>query len=341
MLCYSSRNQLEVVAVFRLRMTNSRKYLTRHQTMTTSATMSSTNRPSSYTKLTAIALTTIVTAGTLYSVVYDTALDTSNPLTHHGIRHDGQSSYFAQKHNVFNQYFVKKAWGWSSLAFFGVLLTAPPSISRSRRVSRWIMTTLVWATFAAWFFGPSLFDRLNSLSGAECLVRLPDPPSTGTGNVPNPAETYGLWVPVAPEYCYSRTLITPTSHPTFFTDHPDIMNALSVTTSVAGASVLESLKLRPKLFRGHDISGHLFLLTLSVLFLVDQLTPSVKLLWRSQSASSEAASSEDKARHPLLAYHTYAVSFAAALTALWVLMILTTSVYFHTPFEKVTGFGKI
>lgn len=105
--------------------------------------------------------------------------------------------------------------------------------------------------------------------------------------------------------------------------------------------MLESLKLRPKLFRGHDVSGHLFLLTLSVLFLVNQLTPSLKLLWRSQSANSGVASKEDKARHPLMAYHTYAVSFAAALTTLWVFMILTTSVYFHTPLEKITGFGKI
>lgn len=307
------------------------------------ATMSTPSRPTSYTTLAGITLTTLVTAGTIYSIIYDTALNTSDPRTHLTRRQD-QTSYFAQKYNVLNVYFVKKAWAWTSVAFFSVFLTSPPSILRpTRRIARWVATTLVWAAFVAWFFGPSLFDRLNTLSGAQCLVRLPEG-SVGHANINpiHPIDEEGLWILVSPEYCYGRTFLTPSSHPAFFNENPDIVKALAGTAALAGNSVLESLKLRPKLFRGHDVSGHLFLLSMSILFLVDQLTPSLKFLSRAQSKNTGSnTSTQDDTPAPSLALHKYTVGFAVSLIALWTFMSLTTSVYFHTPWEKLTGFGKL
>ena len=275
----------------------------------------------------------MVTLGTIYSLVYGTALDTSNPAFHDTIRPDGQTSYFAQKSNVFNVYFVKMAWGWTSVAFFGVFLTSPPSIHRpTRRTARWVVTTFVWTAFAAWFFGPSLFNRINSLSGAKCLVRLPDVDPSA-----DPARSFVI---VSSEYCQRQTPLTPSSHPSFFTEHPDLINALAGAAAVAGGPVLETLKLKPRLYHGHDVSGHLFLLTLSILFLVDQLTPSLKLLYPSIFSPSRAPPSDRKSKERTSPLHILSVGFAVALNALWVLMCLTTSVYFHTVGEKVSGFGE-
>lgn len=289
----------------------------------------------------AAALTAIVTFGTIYGAVYDTALDTSSPLSylsnpssthpHHAhTRIDGHTGYLAQKHNIFNTYFVKKAWGWTTAAFLGMFLSSPPTLlNPTRRLARYAMSTVVWSLFTAWFFGPGVFDRLNVLSGAECLVRLPDDVS-----IPTSAEgvsTDGKYVHVPADYCHQRTVLTSSSL-------PELQSALAGAASVAGNTVLETYKLRPKLYRGHDISGHLFLLTLSTLFLVNQLTPSVKLLFPSLFPSPSRPPTS-KAELPTT-LHVYSVYFGLALTALWMFMALTTSVYFHTVGEKVTGFGE-
>ena len=72
--------------------------------------------------------------------------------------------------------------------------------------------------------------------------------------------------------------------------------------------------------RGHDVSGHIFLLTMSILFLTDQITHSLRhdALWT--------------------AAHNLAVTANTVLIGIWVFATYTTAVYFHTPFEKLTGF---
>ena len=67
-------------------------------------------------------LVATVAAGMLYSIKCDTAVDTSNVFLAQIPRH----TYFAQKSNVFNVVFVKKAWGSTSAAFFWPLLQLPP-----------------------------------------------------------------------------------------------------------------------------------------------------------------------------------------------------------------------
>lgn len=348
----------EVRLRFKVRQRADRRRRTKQlPTMTTIAPASTSNgalalRP---TQLAGAALSTVVLLGTVYSVLFDTALDTSNPLNRLHTRHDGQTAYFAQKSNLFNTVFVKRAWGWTTAAFLSLFFTAPIPIWRSgRRLQRWTITTGVWLVFAAWFFGPSLFDRLNVLSGAQCLVRLPNTIADA-----NTAEG-GTYVVVANEYCDRRAILTPSSHPSLFASIPELQNALAGTASVGGNAILETLKLRPKLYRGHDISGHLFLITLAVLFLADQLTPSLRLLFPSHfpspspaltstpisgstaastSATSQPELSKEKDELPPPTEHVYAVYFTLALTGLWLFMALTTSVFFHTVAEKVTGFG--
>ena len=71
-----------------------------------------------------------------------------------------------------------------------------------------------------------------------------------------------------------------------------------------------------------------FLLTMSTLFLMDQLRASFV-------SSAHGAQRADRKWSP---YHKYAVAFTGLMIALALLALYTTSVYFHTPLEKFTGF---
>ncbi|PAV20310.1 inositol phospholipid biosynthesis scs3 [Pyrrhoderma noxium] len=77
---------------------------------------------------------------------------------------------------------------------------------------------------------------------------------------------------------------------------------------------------RARLMRGHDVSGHIFLLTMSLLFLADALKPHLnKGKLRSLS-------------------QTVVLIFTVLLMNIWFLSVLTTAIYFHTASEKFTGY---
>lgn len=240
-----------------------------------------------------IAITTTLVFGTTYSLIYNTSLDTSNPLLTHLPHPRSHTDYFASKQNFLNVWFIKKAWGWTTLAFMALWATGVHGIRTKRRLIQWAAETAVWLVFVSWFFGPALLDRITSATGGECILVLP---SDDIMNVPV-------------EYCYRRETISANTHPTLFT------SPLKVLISEA------DWKATPRLRRGHDVSGHVFLLTMSLLFLCDQLKHSYR-------AGAERWS----------VYHKVAVAFNLALVGVWMFAIYTTSVYFHTPQEKFTGY---
>ena len=243
-----------------------------------------------------VALSTVgvvLLGGTIYSVLNSTYLDTSNPLLAH-LPHPLQSSdYFANKSNPLNTIFIKKAWGWTSGAFALLYATSPARIRSSNRLLQYVAVTLAWLAFTGWFFGPPLIERVVVASGGQCVVAVP-----GSGEVIN--------VPI--EYCFTKSSLSPATHPTLFT---------SLTTDFTTTTPWSA---RPRLRRGHDVSGHIFLLTMSVLFLADQIALSLRstALWT--------------------AAHNLAVTANGVLIAIWVFATYTTAIYFHTPFEKLTGF---
>lgn len=177
-----------------------------------------------------IIVASIVLFGTFYSIANKTWLDTSDPLLTH-LAHPLQAShYFANKKNPLNVYFIKKAWAWCTLAFLGLFLTDPSDFSapqRRTRLTKWAVETAVFIAFASWFFGPPLLDRLLAVSGGECVLVLP------TGYVIRE-------LPL--EYCYSGAHVSPATHPGLF----------SATLLVPETA---EWKARPRLRRGHDISG--------------------------------------------------------------------------------------
>jgi len=238
-------------------------------------------------------ISVVLSVGTLYSVFNSTYLDTSNPLLAH-LPHPLQSSdYFANKSNPLNTVFIKKAWGWTSGAFALLYAASPARLRSSNRLLQYVVVTLAWLAFTGWFFGPPLIERVVVASGGQCVVAVP-----GSGEV--------IDVPI--EYCHTKSTLSPATHPTLFT---------SLTTDFTTTTPWSA---RPRLRRGHDVSGHIFLLTMSILFLTDQITHSLRhgALWT--------------------AAHNLAVTANTVLIGIWVFATYTTAIYFHTPFEKLTGF---
>jgi hypothetical protein len=237
-------------------------------------------------------LATIATLsfGTFYSIVYNTYLDTSDPLLTHLPHPLHQSHYFASKTNILNVYFIKQAWGWTSAVFCALLLSSPETRIRER-LTKWVIATASWMVFTSWFFGPPVLERLIVATGGECVLFVPE---------------VGSLITLPVEYCNSKTLVSPATHPSYFDA------SASLPTNWSGA--------RPRLRRGHDVSGHIFLLTLSVLFLADQLR---SRNWLGQTRS--------------VVSRKVATVATVSLISIWMLAIYTTGVYFHSPLEKFSG----
>lgn len=82
-------------------------------------------------------------------------------------------SYFAQKRNLFNVFFVKVGWFWTSLAFAIFLFSygGPPALLTPRRLQallRYALVTVWWFAVTQWLFGPGLIDRLFTFTGGMC-----------------------------------------------------------------------------------------------------------------------------------------------------------------------------
>jgi len=240
-----------------------------------------------------LAISFITLCGTVYSVVNHTYLDTSNPLLAHLPHPLGHIHYFAHKSNFLNVYLIKTAWGWTSAAFFFLWSTSPPSTRTGRRIAKWVMATGVWLVFTSWFFGPALLERVVIASGGECLLSLPS----------------GDHVLVPSEFCLSKSFLSPNSHPELFQ-----------TSSLQSFVPPIDWRAMPRLRKGHDVSGHIFLLTMSVLFLADQLRYTLRAGQRST-------------------WHTAAVVANTALIGTWLFASWTTSLYYHAPLEKFSGYG--
>lgn len=240
-------------------------------------------------------ITSVYLFGTLYSLYASTYLDTSNPYITHLPHHLQETHYFASKTNWLNVIFVKRAWGWTTAAFFALYFTSPQRKQTKERLFKWIVATGFFVVFASWFFGPAVIDRFAALSGGECVVALPGPT--------------GAYMTVPMRYCIDKSVLSPSSHPSLFP------SPLFTPKDAAWAAI-------PRLRRGHDVSGHAFLVTMSFLFLSDQI--------RTALSSSSFAS--------ISVYHQISIALNLALMALWILASYATALYFHTPLEKLTGY---
>jgi len=241
-------------------------------------------------RLAFLGLTASILLGTLYSVVYGTYLDTSNPLLTNLPHPLSPTHYWATKSNWLNVYFIKKAWGWTTIVFLTTYSTSPLSTRTTSRFLKFALGTSIWLIFTGWFFGPALLERVIASTGGECVLSLPS----------------GDHISLPNEYCFTQKPVAPS----------DIPGLLTTSNTLLPADWSG----KPRLRKGHDISGHLFLLTLSTLFIADQ----VRLSFRARTWT---------------ALHGLTIGLSAVLMVMWIFSTYITSVYFHSPYEKLTGYG--
>ncbi|KAK0548395.1 hypothetical protein OC861_000554 [Tilletia horrida] len=174
------------------------------------------------------------------------------------------ATVFANRKNLLNALFVKKVWLWTTLAFASqaYLLRRPwskllmrvngnkepgPYDPLVRSILRYFVATTAWVFFTSWFLGPSLTDRTFLLTGGQCRLEI------GDHNIPVPSEL-----------CRSRTKVSYESHPHLFhTSGFDLY----------GKDTKSLTDLAPRFRGGLDMSGHTFLLILSILFLLEEIAP--------------------------------------------------------------------
>jgi len=176
---------------------------------------------------------------------------------------EAANSYFAQKTNVFNVWFVKYGWIWTTLAFI-CHQSRLPAQSAGKAALRYAVATGWWILVTQWCFGPPLMDRTFLLTGGKCEQMMAD---------------------------------------------DDMGTAKSLFTSAA-------CKMSGGHWTGgHDLSGHVFLLSHASLFLWSEVLP---MLQRKM----------ERDWRDLVVF---------SVLGIWWWMMLMTGLYFHTATEKVTG----
>ncbi|KAK3953406.1 inositol phospholipid synthesis and fat-storage-inducing TM-domain-containing protein [Pseudoneurospora amorphoporcata] len=250
-------------------------------------------------------------------------------------------SYFARKDNIFNVLFVKRAWFWITVSFFVFVFTHPGYKTTERKLRatvRWGLVTLWWIFVTQWFFGPAIVDRGFRVTGGKCAdAQAKVNEQVKADSVPGPV---GADVDVAG----FKEFVT------------------AAACKAAGG----------RWTGGHDISGHVFLLVLGSAFLVQEVGWVVaRHYWRRnvkdertvvmhdgavKSAETDLAADKrwddhspemDEAREVREVREVggglwdalgYGGKVALGVVGLCAWMLLMTAIYFHTWFEKLTGF---
>ena len=274
-------------------------------------------------------------------------------------------SYFAQKRNIFNLYFVKIGWFWTTMALaaFGgahpyfsgsekqVFLdkketeimdrTASEKAAGERRGAigqrrrlrlaiRYIIATTWWIAVTQWFFGPPLIDRSFRWSGGVCETRVSQEAVDTVGGTPAGFSPVG--------------------------SQDGSLAGISQRVDVFTAA--ECKAAGGQWQGGHDVSGHVFMLCLSCAVIALEVLPVLfTARWQQKQrsagdvASETSASSSSKAVDASTASPAsqgflsstpssparLATRFALVVAVLSWWMLLMTAVFFHTWLEKLTG----
>ncbi|GAA6061358.1 hypothetical protein JCM10212_005812 [Sporobolomyces blumeae] len=234
--------------------------------------------------------------------------------------------YFADKRNGFNQYFVKRSWGWVTVlyAFYSLALflsaplvdvkqhkkpsspsgARPPAIQLSAAAKtpfallttslrRYLLSSLFWfyLTQKTWFgttTGPSISHRILTSSGAICV-----PSSLSSANV-------GAALPG---------------------------QAFASSSSACTGAQGEYWR------GGHDVSGHSFMMVHCSMFLFELVHPLLPSLFPRYFTST---SLRTQPRKLPVAVKVAAYAALATMALSW-WMLLMTSLFFHSPPEKLSG----
>ncbi|KAK5196638.1 hypothetical protein LTR99_005427 [Exophiala xenobiotica] len=83
------------------------------------------------------------------------------------------TNYFSGKRNIFNIYFVKRGWFWTTMALILLQISTrpPPALKQKHYLQaalRYTLATVSWFLTTQWCFGPALIDRSFTITGGHC-----------------------------------------------------------------------------------------------------------------------------------------------------------------------------
>ena len=158
---------------------SSTAYTTELSTIRSSAARTKKLLPNTPELLIIIIYPSILLIGSLFSILDPTVRSTPYSTLLQSYPPDLAPSYFARKSNIFNLYFVKIGWAWTTLAFFLFLFSHPLTGPRNaivltprrlQALTRYGLATVWWTIITQWFFGPALIDRAFRWTGGQCKL---------------------------------------------------------------------------------------------------------------------------------------------------------------------------
>lgn len=213
-------------------------------------------------------------------------------------------SYFAHKKNIFNVYFVKIGWFWTTVAFaiFWIFNPALGAAWTSKRrihaALRYLTITSMWYFMTQWFFGAPIIDRGFRFTGGQCEL-LQDPSVREDMSATREYVTAATCKAVGGQW---KGGIDISGH---------------VFLLILGSALLW-FEFLPALTRAEGLrDGRKIMLT-------DGKVASVAVEKAKDEAEKEQATKSG-------------VQFSLGVAALMWWMLLMTAAYFHTWFEKFTG----
>lgn len=209
------------------------------------------------------------------------------------------NNYFTSKGNLFNRFFVKFGWFWTIITYINILFRKKLCSNRNtttlfKSITRVLIITSGWYLFTQWFFGLPIMDRIFILTGGKC-------DNISESNVPHQMKSL-----------LQKSLSDPN-------------NYTSSTISSATCRII-----RGSWGGGHDPSGHIFLLTVSINLLVWETVE----LWTDESEIINKLSNVSSLKM-LLVEPIFITGFMVLLELMTFLM---TIIKYHTLSEQLGGF---
>jgi len=273
-----------------------------------------TKSPFQPTSLEALLLVTYpatLILGSLYSLIDPATRASPYSAASQSHVHELAPSYFAQKSNLFNVLFVKRGWFWVTISYFLFLFTHP-STGPSRQPAltpKRLQGIIRWGIVTVWWIFVTQWFFGPAIIDRGFTL------TGGQCELVREAELGKI----------------------------DMSDTRQFVTSIACKAVGGKWK------GGHDISGHVFILVLGSMFLLEEV---LFVLLRSSRSKEERTilmsdgavkSAEVEARgdnivtaSEIHGQFNLAVKVVLGVTGLSIWMLLMTAAYFHTWFEKVS-----
>ncbi|RCK54776.1 FIT family protein scs3 [Candida viswanathii] len=224
-------------------------------------------------------------------------------------------NYYTNKRNVFNQVFVKRGWGWTTLVmvlfYSNVIYRARTGSSRiavARKAAvHYVLATTWWVLFTQWCFGMPIMDKIFIWTGGKCRL-------DGTASVSTEHLLHGSFI---------ETL-------------ENIWESTGITSYACR-------KVKGAWIGGHDPLGHVFLLIHSSLYMYLETAPYFPGFRQVRYNLNRLSGAHESMVSKIGVLWNTPLVFVGLLVALWWFMLLMTNIYFHLILEKLVGlvFGYI